>query len=317
MSDVLNPERTGDLSALGISDRNPFSVEEPVQEEEAQATAAVEEAPVEEPVEVPVQAEPEPAADVEPSILSQLEEPKPEVSEQSEVTRLQQENLQLNAALRERRAIAEEDIRNAAKVPEATKEPESYLNSPYVQQTLRAVREENPEQYEQTLIEIAKAEMMKEVEAKEKQVMDRLNQTESTRQEAEQRTIVKQGIETAFGKVRAEGGLYAELVQEFQDRGMDSHIGRKMQQTPDMFYTETGAEDAVRSLESRLRSRIAQAQQAEKATVVQGAVTSAGSGVASTRGVNLNEKTEQKSPEDEYLDSFTGATRGGSALEFL
>ena len=318
MPDLLNPDRPGDLAALGISDRNPFSVEEPVQEEAAQATAAEEEAPVEEPQEEVQAQETEQAEDEPKSILAQLaeQEEKP-VSDESELTRLRQDKLRLEAALQERRLDAERSIRDRAEAVTKPEEPESYLQSPVVQQTLRHIREENPEQYEQTLIELAKAEYAKVADAKEKAVIDRLDQYEKDRSEADQRTVVKQGINTALGKMRAEGGLHAELVEEFQERGMDSHIGRKMQQSPGMFYSEQGTEDAVRSLESKLRSQIARAKHPETEQAVQGVVTSAGAGVASTRGVNLNEKPIKKSPEDEYRDSFTGASRGGASLEFL
>ena len=317
MPDLLNPDRPGDVTALGFTSKNPPSEDIPVQEEAAQATAAEEEVPEEEPKEEVQAQEAEPAEDESKSILSQLAEQEPVVPVVPEVTRLQQENLRLEAALRERRQVAEDQIRAAAAAPAQVEEPESYLKSPYVQQTLRHIREEQPEQYEQTLIEIAKAEFAKEVEAREKAHIERMDKSDQQGQEATQRAAVKQGISTALNEIRAEGGLHAELVEEFELRGMDSHIGRKMQEVPQMFYSQQGTEDAVRSLESKLRSQIARAKHPEQAQAVQGTVTSAGTGVASTRGVNLNEKPVKKSPEDEYLDSFTGASRGGASLEFL
>ena len=318
MSNPLDPDRPGDLAALGISDRNPASEEMLEQDEEAQVTAAEEEV-VEEAPEVEAE-EPE-QAEGEERILAQLEEEvvaKEKPSVEAELQRLRQEKLALEAALRERRAIAEERIKAAAETPKQEQEPESYLKSPYVQQTLRAIRDENPEQYEQTLIEIAKAEFQKELEQREKVYAERLSQIEKQGQEAATRTTVKQGIEAAFNKVRADGGLYAELVEEFQEKGIEgSHIGRMMMNEPERFYTQKGAEEAVLVLESRLRSQIARAKRKEPDRVVQGVVASAGSGVASTRGVNLNEKPIKKSQEDEYLDSFMGANRGGSNLDFL
>jgi hypothetical protein len=332
MPDLLNPDRPGDLAALGISDRNPISVEEPVQEETAQATAAEEvEAPVEAPVEeaqVEVQAqETEQAEDDQPkSILSQLEtqEEVQPVSDESELarlrqenTRLQQDNVRKDAALIERRQIAEDQIRAAAAQPTPPAEPERYIDNQFVKQTLQSIQEEHPEQLPQAIAQVVAEDIGKTFEVREKALIDRIDKSDTERREAEQRATVKQGISTALNEIKAEGGLHAELVDEFELRGMDSHIGRKMQDTPGMFYSQQGTEDAVRSLESKLRSQIRRAKHPEQEQAVQGTVTSAGTGVASTRGVNLNEKPIVKSPEDEYLDTFTNARRGGAGLEFL
>jgi len=317
MSDPLNPQVEGDLSALGISDRNPISVEEPTPVEEAQATAAEE--PQEE---VPVQAEPEPAEDEPKSVLAQLDEqeaaPVEESSLQAELDRERQARASAEAALRERRRIAEEEIRTAAPTPEPAKEePESYLNSPYVQQTLQAVRENHPEQYEQTLIEIAKAEFAKEVEAKEMALRAELDKVRQESQQREANASAEQGIKSAFSKIKAESGLGAELVDELYSKGYDdSHLGRMMAAEPGRFQTERGTEEAIRILESRLNAKIRQAQQREPTAAVQGAVVSAGTGVASTRGIAMNEKPKEVSPEDDYADRMFNTSRANK-IEFL
>jgi hypothetical protein len=320
MADPLNPKVDGDLAALGISDRNDPGAEIYGDlEEEAQATAAEEtEAP--EPQEEVQTPEPEKAEDPEEKpLLAQLEDlgqPEQTASEESEIDRLRREKIELEAALRERRRIAEDEIRNAVPKEEPKEDTEPYLNSPVVQQTLRAIRDENPEQYEQTLIELAKAEMLREVEAKEQALIARLEKAEMSAQEAQQRDTVKQGINSALTTMRAEGGLMTELVEEFEANGMNSHIGRKMQEAPQMFYSPQGTEDAVRSLESKLRSKIAHAQRPESRAVVQGAAVSAGTGGASTRGIDMDVEPNQKTPEEEYVDRMFNTSRSNK-LEFF
>jgi hypothetical protein len=107
-----------------------------------------------------------------------------------------------------------------------------------------------------------------------------------------------------------------ELVEEFEANGMNSHIGRKMQEAPQMFYSPQGTEDAVRSLESKLRSKIAHAQRPESRAVVQGAAVSAGTGGASTRGIDMDVEPNQKTPEEEYVDRMFNTSRSNK-LEFF
>jgi len=308
----LEVTETGDVTALGFSDRNNPSEDIYGPEAEAQAPAAEEVVEVE----PEVQAEPE-KAEGDESLLAQVPEDKAETpSEESEISRLRAKNLGLEAALLERQKVAEEQIRAAATPETPPDKPESFLDSPYVQQSLKAVQEENPEQYQSMLVEIAKADLARDIDAREKALIDRIEQSERVATEATQRAAVKQGIETAFNKVRAEGGLSAELVGEFQERGMDSHIGREMQTRPELFYSEQGAEDAVRILESKLRASIESAKHQEPSRAVQGTVTSAGTGAASTRGVTMDEKPIPKSTEEEYADRMFNTSRGNK-IEFL
>ena len=321
MADPLNPQVEGDLGAFGIADRNPISVETPEPVEEAQATAAetveeVEEAPE-------VQAEPEPAEGEEKSGLELLIEqevaPVEESSVESRMREIELENARLKAGIeaREQERLRQEEarVRALATPKPAEEDPTDYLKNPAVQAVLRQVREEQPEQYEQTLIDLATQQMDKKLEEKERLMTERLQTMERERQEQERNLQVKQGIESTLSEMGAEGGLYADLVADWKARRMDSFVGKKMMETPQMFYTPQGVRDAVQSLESSLRHQIKTKKTG--ASTGAGVVTSAGAGVASTRGVDMNEKPEEQSAEDAYADSIVNAGGGRKNLEFL
>jgi len=326
MSEIpLSPERSGDLSALGIADRNDPSVEifgDP--EEEAQATAAEPtEAPEEEPEAQEVQAEePEPAEGEEKSGLELLIEqeaaPVEESSVESRMREIELENARLKAGIeaREQERLQQEEarVRALATPKPAEQAPADYLNNPAVQAVLRQVREEQPEQYEQTLIDLATQQMDKKLEEKERLMTERLQTMERERQEQERNVQVKQVIESTLSEIGAEGGLYADLVADWNSRRMDSFVGKKMMETPQMFWSAEGVRDAVQSLESRLRHQL-EMKKAGPSTGT-GVVTSAGTGVASTRGVEMNEKPKHQTPEDEYADRMFNTSRA-EKLEFF
>ena len=318
MADPLNPQVEGDLGALGISDRNPISVEEPEPVEEAQATAAEEVVASEPQVEPEVQAEPEQAEGEESSLITLIEQEAAPVAETpDELQAAREEIARLKGAAEERERLAEAEKRVLAltepKAP-AQDEPTNYMSSPAVQAVLRQVRDESPEQYEQTLVDLAKAEMRQEIEAKERQFTERITQMEQQRQQEAQQAQVRQVIETTLTDISKEGGLYAELVDDWKTRRMDSFVGKKMMETPGMFYSEQGVRDAVMSLESKLRHQMATKKSGVGTQA--GVVASAGTGVASTRGVSMQDKPKKVSPEDEYTDRIFNARRAAK-IEFL
>ena len=320
MTDPLNPVVEGDLGAFGIADRNPISVETPEPVEEAQATAAetveeVEEAPE-------VQAEPEPAEGEEKSGLELLIEqevaPVEESSVEVRMREIELENARLKAGIeaREQERLRQEEARvRALATPKPTEQaPADYLNNPAVQAVLRQVRDEQPEQYEQTLIDLATQQMDKKLEEKERLMTERLQTMERERQEQERNAQVKQVIESTLSEIGAEGGLYADLIADWNSRRMDSFVGKKMMETPQMFWSAEGVRDAVQSLESRLRHQL-EMKKAGPSTGT-GVVASAGTGVASTRGVEMNEKPKETTPEDEYSDRMFNSSRN-EKIEFL
>ena len=317
MADPLNPVVEGDLGAFGIADRNPISVETPEPVEEAQATEA-EEAPEEEQPEV--QAKPEPEEGEEKPILSQLiEEEAPEEAEESELHKARMEILRLQRekeeALQERLRIAEERVLTQTEPKPEPEPPIDYLKNPAVQAVLRQVREEQPEQYEQTLIDLATQQMNRSLEEKEKAFSAELQRLRDERQLEARNAQVKQVIESTLSDIGKEGGLYSELVDDWKSRRMESFVGKKMMENPTLFYSEQGVRDAVQSLESQLRHQI-EVKKSGPSTRA-GVATSAGTGVASTRGINMNENPSEKTPEEEYLDGIERAGRRSKNLEFF
>lgn len=321
MTDPLNPVVEGDLGAFGIADRNPISVETPDPVEEAQATAAetVEEVKEEAPE---VRAEPEPAEGEKSGLELLIEqEAAPPVEESSAEAKYHALELELAKERSAREAVERERLRQeearvrALATPKPAEEgSEDYLKNPAVQAVLRQIRDEQPEQYEQTLIDLATQQMDKKLAEKEKLFTDRLQAIERERQEQERNVRVRQGIESTLSEMGAEGGLYADLVADWKTRRMDSFVGQKMMETPQMFYTPQGVRDAVQSLESKLRHQIKTRKTG--ASTGAGVVASAGSGVASTRGVEMNEKPKNQTPEDEYADRMFNTSRANK-LEFF
>lgn len=303
MADPLNPVVEGDLGAFGIADRNPISVETPEPVEEAQATVA-EEAPEE---------------GEEKPILSQLiEEEAPEETEESELHKARMEILRLQRekeeALQERLRIAEERVLTQT-APKPEPEPTvDYLKNPAVQAVLRQIREEQPEQYEQTLIDLATQQMNRTLEEKEQFFNAELQKLKDERHLEARNAQVKQVIESTLSDIGKEGGLYSELVDDWKSRRMESFVGKKMMENPTLFYSEQGVRDAVQSLESQLRHQI-EVKKAGPSTRA-GVATSAGTGVASTRGIDMNEKLDEKTPEEEYADRMFN-TRRSEKLEFF
>lgn len=320
----LDPQRTGDLSALGISDRNDPGAEiYGPEEEEAQATAAEEQA--EEPVkEAPVPEEPAEEPQEEPTLsqLIELEKEPEEKAEEDRVARLEAEIEKLRKEreedMRERLRLAEEQVRLKAQSPDPSPEQptESYLGRPAVQAMLRQIRDENPDQYEQTLIELAKAETREETKSLLGGYEAKLQEIEKKSQEAQRQVATRQVIENTIEGVKAQGGMLAELVDDWHTRREGSFIYQMMMENPAPFVNgdQRGIRDAVYALESRLRHKLSQGSGAGGQST--GVVSSAGSGVASTRGVQMNEKPRQKTPEEEYADRMFNTSRA-EKLEFF
>jgi len=309
MSDPLNPrDPEGDLSVFGASEKLILPVEEIEGEEEAQVTAAEPETPEKTPEPSAEEAQP---AEEEPSILeTALKAVKP--SDESEMTKLRQENARLTGMLEGRLGALEDQVRTPEPEP---KEEEDYYNSPAVQGVLHRIREENPEQYESTLIRIAEKRMEDRLEKRFGSMEKKLETEKQEKQLQDQAASLQSGIRGVLTKIKSEGGVPAQIIEDFDTRQVNSFLWKKFQTNQYLALAgEDGIRAAINGVERELRER---PQPSEQSTVEPSVEASAGGGQASTRGVNLGEKPDKKTPEDEIADEIMGIPRRTAAIDFL
>jgi len=313
MSDPLSPERPGDLAEFGVSGRPTAPLDEIPETQEEAPTEEVKEPAImfaeEETSEEEVAKEPEPSL-VESALAAEKQ------TEESEVTRLRQENSRLtqdnarkDGELQGRLGALEAQLR----APEPEPEEEDIYNSPAVHGLLRQMQEDDPEKVLPTFLRISEAKTAKMIEKEVNAVKAEYEKREQEKQTQELANRYQQGIRQALADIKAEGGVSAQIIEDFETRQDQSFLYQRMQKNPKILEAgQDGIRGAIVGIERELRSR--QVQQSDAAGSIE---ASAGGGNASTRGVNLGEKPKQKSEEDKIADSIMDASFRLKKLEFL
>ena len=325
MSDPLSPERTGDLSELGLQPHptTPFD-EMAAMEEEAQATTAAEptipepEAPQAEEPEAQVQTEAEPVEEAqEESILQAILKQKEQESKPSE-TSILQENARLKGLLDGRLQAVEEQIKQRTAPVEEPKPDvqESLIDSAPVRQVLAHLKEEDPAEYEAALVRVAKEEAVREMQAKYEALEQRFVQDEQQKQKQQEAMTSLQVINHALVDIERKGGLEAELIQQLRADPQHSYLGAKFGQSPGILASKEGIQKAVEDVAAQLKSQY-EAQQSRAVQVSPTVEASAGGGNPSTRGVSLGEKPKQMSEEDQIVANMMAAGNRTKALDFF
>lgn len=322
MSDPLVNERPGDLSALGLSSRNdlePFEVTADREEQDQAVEAAGEpqETPPETPaVEVPAEESEEP----EESLLAQYyKETAPEQTEESEITRLRQENARHRANEEKRISDLEEQLKSATAPPTAVEnQPTSPLDSPVVRATLDSLRnDEDPTRYEAALVELAKQEAMRELSVPLEELRSQFTNKEQSDKLETQKTAWQRITVKAFEDARAQGGLAADIVADLEQNGNSSLLGKKIAENQYILASRQGIMGAVAEVEAELRARKG-VQQSEPGQVSpRGSVNTVG-GKSSKRGVSLDEKPQEMTYEEQTIEAIMNSgDRAKKGLSFM
>ena len=315
MSDPLSPDPSGDLAEFGVSakpttpfDEMPETPEEAPVVQEAAPETPVSETPEETPSLITLDEEEE----KEPSLVeAALAQEKPQ--EESEVTRLRQENARLQGELQGRLGALEEQVRSTAPVEEP-KEEDIY-NSPAVLGVLERIREEQPDQYLPTIMRMAEKNISEKMAGQIADLRAEYEKREQEKQTEALATRYQQGIHQTLATIKAEGGAAAQIVEDFETRKDQSFLYQRMQQNPKILEAgQDGIRGAIVGIERELRER---QQQSQVASVTPSIEASAGGGNASTRGVSLGEKPEQISEEDQIAADIMNVTSRTKKLEFL
>ena len=325
MSEPLIPERTGDLAELGLDPHPTTSFDEAAaMEEEAQAATAAESTiPDPEPAQVPEdQAAPEGAQPVEEvqeeSILQALQQEQ--VPEESESTRLRQENQRLYDMLQKQTEIQEQAIRNMTAPPETPAEPEqpgSLMDSEPVKQVLARLADEDPAQYQAALTKVIEQDLTNKFQGKFDAFEQEREQAKVQHWQQQQAAQAAQYVQNVFADVKSKGGLEAELIQQLETDPKGSYIGKQIDANPGILASEYGIRGVVQETAAQLRAQYQAQQQSMAGQVTPSSEASAGGGTASRAGVQLGEKTPEKSPEDQIADEIMGAGGRTDALDFF
>lgn len=327
MSDPLVPERPGSLAELGVQPHPVTPLDEMAElEEMAQASTAEESAipePEAPPPEMPPEDQAEPEAEpveevqAQESILKSIIQQDAAPPEESEITRLRQENARLEGLVEGRLQGLENQIRQAApdEEPKETVE-EDLIHSAPVRQVLSHLREEDPAEYEAALVRIAEEQATRKFDARFKALEDAQIQEKQLQQQQTQAQTTLHGINNVLVDIEGKGGLEAELIQQLRASPQQSYLGAKFGANPGILASPEGIRMAVADVSAELQSRY-EAQQSNAAQVSPSVEASAGGGGPSTRGVSLGEKPTEKTPEEQIVDDMMSVGHRTKALGFL
>lgn len=301
-------DKPGDLSIFGASEKPTLPADEmpenevvELREEEPSLILPVEEETEEE------QTEPEPSL-----LQAALAEKKRD--EESENTRLRQELAEMRGELKGRLEAAEQQIRQSTPVTEPEPE-ESIWKTPAVKGMLREIQEEDPDK----VLPAAMSVMEKQLEEKLTEYRAEVQKTlETEKAKLQSDKLAEQmigSVHQVLAKIKSEGGVSAEIVDDFYTRRNESFLGKRLSQNRNIVLAgEDGLRGAVVGIEAELRR---QPQQSTPASVEPVSQESAGSGGASTRGVQLGEKPNKKTPEEQIADDMMNVGKRTSKIPFL
>jgi len=319
------PDAQGDLGSLGFNEvtspAEKANLEVGVESEDQES---FEEIPPEqsmpsqpEPVEqVEATAEAEPGTEEPQSLIDQYRQsldsspegessPRSEHGEESELSRLRQQVSRMEGELKAR---AEQLDRAITGQQEAKPQAKSPALDPAVVSMLHRIQEEAPEKLPEALATVADYVAEQKVESKVAELNKKFeayeNKTSQTEQTLQFRQQFNAGLEQAKGNL---GGVYAEVVEDFNRNQENSLLFRKLVDNPYLLGSPVEAVKAVGTdiqLWKSVPKQDAPAQQSEPGGSAQTAV----SGSASERGLSINEPKPEAPDEAEVLfNSIQGA----------
>jgi hypothetical protein len=196
--------------------------------------------------EAQVEAEPE-AEQPDGSLIDRyrqsFEAPKEAPQEESELSRLRQQVSRMEGELKAR---SEQLDRAITGQPEAPKQEVNEAFDPAVISMLQRIQEEAPEKFGPAVAMVASEIAEKKVNQKVAELNQRFEQNQ-TQQQTEQQTLefrqqFHAGLETSKEKL---GGVYAEVVEDYNKNKENSLLFRKLTDNP---YLLASPEEAVKAV---------------------------------------------------------------------
>jgi len=270
--------------------------------------AEVQETSEPEAVEAKAEAEPEASLiDKYRSSLDQDTSPRSEVSEESEVSRLRQQVSRMEGELNARSQQLDNMISGGQQPAE--KQPQvNEAFDPAVQAMLNKIQEEAPEKLPSAISMVASQIAQKSVEAEVAKVRTEFQTAQAQTNQNEQTLQFRQqfhsGLEAAKEKL---GGVYAEVVEDYNKNHENSLLFRKLTDNP---YLLTSPEDAVKAVgvDIGMWKQVGGQPAPVQQEVTEGSSSTAMSGGSSERGISLNEpKPEGKSDAEQLFDLVSAA----------
>ncbi len=311
--DPLN--KPGDLSVFGASEKPTLPADEMPENDVVELK---EEPSLILPVEDEVQAEAQEETEEvqEPSVLQQVLSKEKE-SDESELTQLRQKNARLEGELQGRLMAVENQIRQGPAAPEPEVKEESMWDSPAVSGMLRELQDKDPDQVLPAIGRVLEEQLGEKIEKKVQAVRDEAGRKQ---QEDQRKTLAKQvlaGVHEVLANIKSEGGMTAEIVDDFYNREEESLLYKRFQKNEGIIYAGVdGIRGAIMGIETELRER-QKAQQSTPASVTPVAEVSAGTGQPSTRALKLGEKPKKKTEEEGIVDAMFDVGHRKRKIDFL
>jgi hypothetical protein len=228
-----------------------------------------------------------------------------EVPEESELSRLRQQVSRMEGELKAR---SEQLDRAITGQPEAPKQEVNEAFDPAVISMLQRIQEEAPEKFGPAVAMVASEIAEKKVNKKVSELSQRFEQNQTQHQTEQQTLEFRQqfhaGLEASKEKL---GGVYAEVVEDYNKNKTNSLLFRKLTDNP---YLLASPEEAVKAVGvdiqmwNQMGGQEAPAEQAAPGGSSQTAVA----GSASERGISLNEpKPEAPDESQQLFDLVKGA----------
>jgi phosphoribosyl-ATP pyrophosphohydrolase len=234
--------------------------------------------------------------------------PRSEVPEESELSRLRQQVSRMEGELRARNEQLDSVIAGGkSNAPEPSKEVNEAFD-PAVQAMLNKIQEEAPEKLPSAVAMVASQIAQKQVQAEVAKVRQEFQQAQEQSQTNEQTLQFRQqfhsGLDSAKEKL---GGVYAEVVEDYEKNKENSLLFRKLTDNP---YLLTSPEEAVKAVgvDIQMWKQVGSQQAPVQQAAAEGSSTTAVTGEASERGISLNEpKPEAPDEAQQLFDLVKGA----------